>query len=187
MTKANQCAVTVPGTGGILNRLDELINNALQLAPLDYETSKDAAFPYWNAFECLVDAVCILRPQPKLSKEEQQEKIDDFFADRALNPATISECYRSFIDRGFVGKATHTLEQCFPDRAGAYVFECFKIKPEQDRLYNIRNAINHGDIEAENLEELIRVEDKQWRLWMIVFGILGQIIPVPKPVDTDGN
>jgi hypothetical protein len=29
-----------------------------------------------------------------------------------------------------------------------------------------------------------RVEDKHRRLWMIVFGMLSQFIPVPRPLDT---
>jgi len=144
---------------------------------------------YWNAFECLVEAVCVLRPQPKIGKKEQQAQIDRFLADHdgKLDPASLTQCYRSFVDRGFVAKAIHALRQCFPDRADRYVIECFRIKPEEDRLYNIRNAINHGDIEAGDFRELIRVEDKHRRLWMIVFGMLGQIIPVPRPVDTDPN
>lgn len=140
---------------------------------------------YWNAFECLVEAVCILRPQPKISKKDKQERIDQFVADHGgkLDPASISECYRNYVDPGFVAKASHALRQCFAERADGYIVECFRVKPEQDRLYNIRNAINHGDIEAENLQELIRIEDKHGRLWMIVFGMLGRIIPVPTPLD----
>lgn len=140
---------------------------------------------YWNAFECLVEAVCILRPQPKLSKKEKQDKIDQFLADHGgkLDAASVGECYRNYVDPGFVAKASHALKQCFPERADGYVIECFRTKPEQDRLYNIRNAINHGDIDVGNLQELIRVEDKHRRLWMIVFGMLGQIIPVPRPLD----
>jgi hypothetical protein len=144
---------------------------------------------YWNAFECLVEAVCILRPQPRLSKSEKQKTIEEYFAAHGgkLNSATIGECYRKVIDPGFVSKASHALRQCFPERADGYIGECFRAKPEQDRLYDIRNAINHGDIQAENLEELIRVEDKQRRLWIIVFGVLGQIIPVNRPLDPDAS
>jgi hypothetical protein len=140
---------------------------------------------YWNAFECLVEAVCILRPQPKLGKKEKQDQIDQFLANHGgkLDAARISECYRNYVDPGFVAKASHALNQCFPERADGYIVECFRKKPKQDRLYNIRNAINHGDIDAGNLKELIRVEDKQRRLWMIVFGMLGQFIPVPRPLD----
>jgi hypothetical protein len=85
------------------------------------------------------------------------------------------------VDTGFRDKASYALRQCFPDKAGQYINECFEVKPDEDRLYQIRNAINHGDINASNPEELIRVKDKQLRLWNIVFGMLGQIIPIPTP------
>lgn len=140
---------------------------------------------YWNAFECLVEAVCILKPPPKLGKKDKQTKIDQMFVGHGskLDRAFIAECYRAVVDPGFVAKASYALHQCFPDRAEGYITECFRVKPEQDGLYDIRNAINHGDIEAENLQELIRIEDKYRRLWFIVFGMLGQIIPVPRPLD----
>jgi hypothetical protein len=140
---------------------------------------------YWNAFECLVEAVCLLRPQPKPMKSEKQTGIDAFIAKRKgkLDAAAISECYRTFVDPGFVAKASHVLKVCFPERADHYIAECFRIKPEEDRLYNIRNAINHGDVDADNLSELLRIEDRYLRLWMIVFGILGLIIPTDRPLD----
>jgi hypothetical protein len=111
---------------------------------------------YWNAFECLVEAVCLLRPQSKLRRAEKQTGIDAFVAERngKLDAAAISECYKAFVDPGFVAKASHALKVCFPQRADQYVVECFRMKPEQDRLYNIRNAINHGDVDADNPNEL---------------------------------
>ncbi len=140
---------------------------------------------YWNAFECLVEAVCLLRPQPKLTKAEKQACIDAFITERGskLDVGAVSECYKSFVDPGFVAKASHALRVCFPDRADQYVMECFKMKPEKDRLYNVRNAINHGDVDADNPSELLRVEDRYHRLWMIVFGMLGLIVPIDRPLD----
>jgi hypothetical protein len=140
---------------------------------------------YWNAFECLVEAVCLLRPQTKLGKAEKRAGIDAFVAERKgkLDAAAISECYKAFVDPGFVAKASHALKECFPERADKYVAECFRMKPEQDRLYNIRNAINHGDVDADNPSELLRIEDRHRRLWMIVFGMLGLIIPIDRPLD----
>jgi hypothetical protein len=140
---------------------------------------------YWNAFECLVEAVCLLRPQSKLRRAEKQTGIAAFVAERngKLDAAAISECYKAFVDPGFVAKASHALKVCFPHRADRYVAECFRMKPEQDRLYNIRNAINHGDVDADNPNELLRVEDRHSRLWMIVFGMLGVIIPIDRPRD----
>jgi hypothetical protein len=164
---------------------------------------------YWNAFECLVEAVCSLRPAEKVSKSEKQARLDQFLADRRyrLNPSdlaqsdeltidpgfsrsasyltadVISECYRTFIDPGFVAKASHAIRVCFQDRADVYITECFKCQPKEDRLYNIRNAINHGDINTDDLEELIRVEAKHSRLWKIVFDMLHLFIPIDGSVD----
>jgi len=140
---------------------------------------------YWNAFECLIEAVCLLRPSPKLGRAEKQAGIDAFVTARngKLDAAAIAECYKAFVDPGFVAKASHALRVCFPDRADQYVVECFRMKPEQDRLYDIRNAINHGDVDADNPSELLRVEDRHHRLWMIVFGMLGLIIPIDRPLD----
>ncbi len=140
---------------------------------------------YWNAFECLVEAICKIKPYQKMSKQEKQERIDQFLAERGgkLNVESVAECYRLYVDSGFVAKASHALRVCFGVQADGYIAECFQVKPEKDRLYNIRNAINHGDIEAENLEELIRVGDRYRRLWMIVFGMLGRLLPIPCPDD----
>ncbi len=171
---------------------------------------------YWNAFECLVDAVCLLKPQPKVSKNEKQDRMNRFLAERrgkrdsklSFDDPTqnwqtvvsanfvgresqwsvedIIDCHHSFVSPGFVGKASYALRVCFPpEQAERYILECFKAKPCDDRLYNIRNAINHGDIDAENPHELIRVEDKHLRLWMIVFGMLGTLIPIKRPLDPD--
>src|SRR5579883_394200 len=140
---------------------------------------------YWNAFECLVEAVCLLRQQAKLGRAEKQAGIDAFVAGRngRLDAASVAECYKKFIDPGFVAKASHALKVCFPERAEQYVAECFRMKPEQDRLYNIRNAINHGDIDADNPSEILRVYDRHSRLWVIMYGMLGLIIPINRTHD----
>lgn len=111
---------------------------------------------YWNAFECLVEAVNILKPQLKLSKSEKQQKIDDFLAKRSgrLTASDIQECYQDIVNPGLVGKATHALRVCFGDDAAKYSEECFRLGNEGNRLYNIRNAINHGEVDAEDPEEL---------------------------------
>jgi hypothetical protein len=59
---------------------------------------------------------------------------------------------------GFVGKTSHALEMCFGSDGDRYTEECFRLSPKEERLYDIRNAINHGDIDAENPNELLRVE-----------------------------
>ena len=68
----------------------------------------------------------------------------------------------------------------FADR---YIVECFRLKNRKDRLYDIRNAISHGEVDAENPEELIRIEARRMRLWMIVFGMFGRLVPFRAPSD----
>ena len=34
---------------------------------------------YWNAFECLVDAMCIIKPRDKSNKKQKQQDIEDIF------------------------------------------------------------------------------------------------------------
>jgi hypothetical protein len=107
---------------------------------------------YWNAFECLIDAINLITPQSKPSKSEKQKQIDEFFGTRSGKPTSedIASCYHKIVNQGFRGTASHALRVCFPSDADQYIKECFEIPEENDRLYKIRNAIDHGDIDAEN-------------------------------------
>lgn len=141
---------------------------------------------YWNAFECLIEAINILYPLPKLSNIEKQRQLDAFIKAKngKLTSDDIEKCYKDIVNPGFVGKASHALKVCFPEEAGMYIDECFQILDHRNRLYNIRNAINHGNIDAENPEELMRIDSRLSRLWMIVWKIFSKIINFPGPVDT---
>ena len=140
---------------------------------------------YWNAFECLVDAVNILRPRKKITRQEKQEIIDQIVASNAgkITPALIETCYKSVINLGFVSKAKHALKVCFEEEADEYINECFQLKQKKDRLYEIRNSINHGSVDAENPNELIRISSRRGKLWMIVWRIFGRLIYFPAPID----
>src|SRR6267142_599105 len=115
---------------------------------------------YWNAFECLVEAVGILKPHPRHIKSEKQAQIDEFVRQRGgtLTAKDIQDCYHSLVDPGFVGKASHALSECFSSEGERYAKECFRLPNRHDRVYDIRNAINHGEIDAENPNELLRVD-----------------------------
>jgi hypothetical protein len=138
---------------------------------------------YWNSFECLVDAVCLLRPQHKMTPQEKQNAITNFFADRGgkVDASSIAECYRDIVNPGFMAKAIYALRVCCPERADGYIEECFRAQPKEERLYAVRNAINHGELDADSLHETVRVEDKLWRLQRIVFAMLGRLLPIPFP------
>jgi hypothetical protein len=140
---------------------------------------------YWNAFECLVEATCLVVPQSKMTRQEREEGIARFIAERGGKPdiAALTECYRSFVDPGFVARACHALRVCCAERAEHYIVECFRVKPEHERLYSVRNAINHGDIDEDSIQEMMRVEEKSQRLMFIVFGMLARFIPFTYPMD----
>jgi hypothetical protein len=140
---------------------------------------------YWNAFECLVEAVCLLVPKPRASKVEKNAAIVAFMSarSRALDVASVIELYR-LVDAGFVGKASHALRVCFPEEAERYIEECFRGEPSENRLYDIRNAIDHGDIDADNLQEIMRVAGRLRQLWMIVFRMVGKFLPYGPPADS---
>ena len=145
---------------------------------------------YWNAFELLVEAVCLARPRPTVSKAEKQQELERFIEEKKIELSNmklenIADCYNSVVNKGFNDKAKYALEICFPDNYNKYIIECFKTTPKRNRLYDIRNAINHGDIDASDFLELIRIEGKRQRLWMIVFGMLGRFIPIDRPVDAE--
>ena len=142
---------------------------------------------FWNAFECLVDAVTILVPQTKLSRSEKKAAVDRYVQDRGgrLTPQEIEHCYLTIVNPSFVGKARHALAVCFRDDARHYVKECFTMTPKSNQLYQIRNAINHGEIDAENPDELLRVEARISRLFIIVWGMFGRLVPFPYPLDSE--
>jgi hypothetical protein len=143
--------------------------------------------PYWNAFECLVEAVCVVRPAGRLSKTEKQARIDQHLqlSGGEMSVEQLQKLYREVINPGFVGRASHALIACFGEQqGGSYVEECFRLPKSEDRLYDIRNAINHGEIDAENPTELLRVESRLRRLWFIVWGMFGRIVSFPTPQDT---
>ena len=139
-----------------------------------------------GAKECLVEAVCILRPPSgPLSKAQKKVAVEKFVHERggSLTPGDIEYCYHSIVNPGFVGKGRQALMACFGSNGQRYIEECFTQPNEADRLYNIRNAINHGDIDAENPEELLRVEARLRRLFLIVLGMFGRLVPFPYPLD----
>ena len=138
---------------------------------------------YWNAFECLVEAVDIYKPQKKLTQKQKYEKIYEILREKSnkLSLKDYEKIYREIINPPFKSKAIYALQVCFEDDAEQFIFECFKHDDVNQQLYKIRNAINHGEIDAENPEELIRIESRLTVLWKIIWGMFGKFVPVPVP------
>jgi hypothetical protein len=148
---------------------------------------------YWNAFECLVDAVNLIHPPDKMPRDQKQRLIDKFIAERngKLTAKDIEECHR-IVNPGQVGKAKHALGICFPEDyfpglAKKYASECFEIPNTSDQLYQIRNNINHGNVDAENPSELVRISARLDILWIIVWQMMARFVscPAPAPASID--
>jgi hypothetical protein len=119
-----------------------------------------------------------------LSAQEKQTLIDEFLRDRGgkLTAQDVQDCYRDVIDTGLRGKAMHALTVCFGEQGKSYAKECFQLPDKSNRLY-IRSAINHGSIDAENPSELVRVEARLHRLWMIVWRMFSCLVRFEAPAD----
>jgi hypothetical protein len=117
---------------------------------------------YWNAFELLVEAVTLLRPMAKLSKDEKRARIRTALkaSGRHVEPETIRQLYREVVDVGLPTRARHAIRLCCGDRSDDLFAQCFEIKPDSRRLYNIRNSINHGTIDVNDLNSLLWVESR---------------------------
>lgn len=138
---------------------------------------------HWNAFECLVEAIHICQPEPHLSKAKKQKAIDDYTKQcgERLTARHIDELYRTVVNPGFVGRAKHALRVCFKEVANVYIHECFDRPDGYNRFYEIRNAINHGDIDAENPEERMRIESRLSWLHLMLLQLFACIVPYSFP------
>ncbi len=141
---------------------------------------------YWNAFECLVEAFLECKPMPKLSRSEKQSRIDAVVEAKGgkLAATDIEDLYRTLINVGLRGKARHVFTNFLPHDADRYMFECFESPIRMNRLYDIRNAINHGTIDFSDQDELMRIRPRLLQLKFIVLRMFGLLIPVRTPADT---
>lgn len=118
-----------------------------------------------------------------MTRAEKQAAIDKYVDahNGRLTAADIKNCYLEIVNPGFRAKATHALKVCFVNEAERYIDSCFKRMPNGERLYDIRNGINHGDIDTMNPLELARINARMDELWMITLGMFGYLLHIPVP------
>jgi hypothetical protein len=126
---------------------------------------------YWNAFECLVDVACKLIPPKQLSQADKTKQLQQYFSalTRSPEPEDILLCYNNIVNPGFRHKVQHVFSLIIDKEAGDRLYsECFTKDPEADRLYRIRNDIDHGNIAEYDMNTRIRVLNGLERLREIV-------------------
>jgi hypothetical protein len=139
---------------------------------------------YWNAFENLIEAICILEPIKKVPRDIKRQKLDEIFEKygNSISTAFIDEAYKNVVNPGFKKSAIHALNICFEKSSSHYIEQCFELDDIDNRLYNIRNSINHGSVDAENPEESVRIESRLKELRLMILGMFGRLIPYPLPI-----
>ena len=139
---------------------------------------------WWSAFECLVYAVLELRPPKKLTKSEKKAEVARVqeACVGPLEPKHIQDLYTRVIGPSFRREASSALRACLGDDADHYIHECFGVMPKEQRLYDVRNAIAHGSIKAEDVREMVRIESRSHVLWQMLWSMFGRIVPFAAPV-----
>ena len=142
---------------------------------------------YWNAFECLMEVICDIVSPLFLSPAQKKQAVAEFFKllDHVPTPEDVDTCYRAHVNPGFHARARHALIVVFGLIGEQYYDECFRKQPKQNRLYQIRNDINHGKIVEFNVEDRRRVENAQRRLWLIVLNLFFVITRLPLILDRE--
>jgi hypothetical protein len=137
---------------------------------------------YWNALECLIQAVEGLRSPAKISRAQKNAAVAAFFS-RLPGPPTgddVQRCYHELVNPGLRGRARHAFdftESTLNNFSAVDAFEmCFDREPRDERLYAVRNAIDHGSIVEFDLPTRQRVQKSLAELSSIVLALLNAVV-----------
>lgn len=133
---------------------------------------------YWNAFECLVDAVCLLAPPDKLSPAQKEEVIAITIQEKAnrLSASDVADIYIRVVNPGLRHRARHALNLCAADKADHFMSQCFEVTPESQRLYSLRNQINHGTIDVDDPQTYMLINSRFTELHSLVYSTLNGLL-----------
>jgi hypothetical protein len=144
---------------------------------------------HWNAFECLVDVVNILVPPTGLTSTEKNAQINARLKESngVLTAQLVTEMYRGIVDRGFREKASHAIRVCAGDHGERFITEAFSCNPPNHRLYAIRNAINHGNIDVNDPETTMLIESRFSTLFFLIRILVNAILKISHREQPDFN
>lgn len=129
---------------------------------------------YWNALECLTEAICDMGKPKKLTKSQKNTLISNYITQINRTPTyeDINKLYNQVVNPGLPQKVKQALSVCFGVVGEQYHRECFKKQPKESQLYQIRNDIAHGNIVEYEFDKRLRVEEALSRLHIIVNNML---------------
>ena len=146
----------------------------------------DSYTAYWNSLEILCDvSPSRIKEGPEVDKAiqnclpNQREKI---------RAGHILECYNRFVNYSIAHQMKDALDLMLGEpEAKQVIHQCFEICPKHDRLYQIRNDINHGNIRENSANDYERVYLRGMLLWHIVMTLLYRKLGHSVSVGTEIN
>lgn len=135
-----------------------------------YYSVFDSYTAYWNCLEIL----CGVSGSKSNQGEETDKKIETYLkSKKKITTGHILHCYNNFVNYSIKEQMKDALKTMTGiDQALEVIYQCFEIKPEEDRLYQIRNDINHGNIRENSGKDYEKVHFRGMLLWHIVFTLI---------------
>lgn len=150
-----------------------------------YYSLFDGYTAYWNCLEIL----CGVSGSKANQGEDIDEKIRNYLKNKKkITAGHILHCYNSFVNYSIKEQMKDALKEMLgEEQATQTIYQCFEIKPEEDRLYQIRNDINHGNIRENSGKDYERVFYRGMLLSHIVMTLIHKKLGRPISIGTSIN
>ncbi len=150
-----------------------------------YYSVFDSYTAYWNCLEILCNT-----SGSRLNKGPGvDEAIQDFLRGKTrIKAGHILECYNRFVNYSIPRQMKDALKPVLgEEQSEQFIHQCFEIQPKEDRLYQIRNDINHGNIRENTSQDLERVYLRGMLLSNVVMSLLHSKLGHPISIGMDIN
>jgi hypothetical protein len=132
----------------------------------------DGYTAYWNCLEIL----CGVSGSKVREGDQVDIEIQKYLkAKKKVKTGHILECYNTWVNYSIKAQVEDALKDILGITQGEqWAFYCFSVQPPEDRFYQIRNDINHGNIRENNSDDYKRVYLRGMLLWQLVFRMLNK-------------
>lgn len=140
---------------------------------------------YWNCLEIL----CGVSGNKSNQGETIDSQIQNYLkSKKEITAGHILHCYNNFVNYSIKEQMKDALKAMIGDEQASHViYQCFEIKPDEDRLYQIRNDINHGNIRENSGHDYEKVYYRGMLLWHIVMSLIHQKLGHPISIGMSVN
>lgn len=134
-----------------------------------YYSVFDSYTANWNCLEIMCGVGNKTHKGPEVDKNIQEY----LKGKQEIKGSDISNCYHSFVNYSIREQMKDALKKMLvEEKALQIIHQCFEVKPNEDRLYQIRNDINHGNIRENYGSAYRRVYYRGQLLLMIIIELL---------------